>query len=109
VQSPGGNDATKRIAGGPTDDVGLESATAEGGKGAGIMSRALGIAKMIGSLLAIELFVPGGTLIVLTLLVTGSPGSRVQERIAGWFPGASRLVSRIVGSASPFRSAVGRS
>jgi hypothetical protein len=74
----------------------------------GIMSRALGIAKMIGSLLAIELFVPGGTLIVLTLLLTGRPGSPLQQRIARRFPAVLKLVSWRVGSAAPVGSAVGQ-
>jgi hypothetical protein len=78
-------------------------------KGMGAMSRALAIAKMIGSLLAIEVMVPGGTLIVLTLLVTGRPGSPLQQRIARRFPAVSRLVSGLVGNAWPVTSAASHS
>lgn len=72
----------------------------------GAMNRALAIAKTIGSLLAIEVMVPGGTLIVLTLLLTGRPGSALQQRIARRFPAVSRLVSGLVGNAWPTASAV---
>ena len=75
----------------------------------GAMSRVLGIAKMIGSLLAIEVFVPGGTLIVLTLLLTGRTGSPLQQKIARRFPTAFRLVSGLTGSAWPATSAAGQS
>jgi hypothetical protein len=78
-------------------------------KGMGAMSRALAIAKMIGSLLAIEVLVPGGTLIVLTLLVTGRTGSPLQQRIARRFPAVSRLVSGLVGNAWPVASPVSHS
>lgn len=64
------------------------------------MSRALGIAKMIGGLLAIEIFVPGGTLIVLTLLLTGRSGSPFTQRLARRFPTLFRLASGIVGNTS---------
>jgi hypothetical protein len=64
------------------------------------MNRALGIAKMIGSLLAIELFVPGGTLIVLTLLLTGRPGSPLRQRLARHFPALSRFHSGLAGNTS---------
>ena len=46
------------------------------------MGRAPGIAKMIRSLLAIEGGVPGGALVVSTLLVAGRPGSPLRARIA---------------------------
>jgi hypothetical protein len=62
------------------------------------MSRALGIAKTIGSLFAIELFVPGGTLIVLTLLLTGRPGSPLFQTIGRHCPALARLLSRLAGS-----------
>lgn len=57
------------------------------------MHRALGIARTMGSLLAIELFVPGGTLIVLSLLLLGRPGSPLRQRVAQRFPSVFRLVS----------------
>ena len=75
----------------------------------GAMSRVLAIAKMIGSLLAIEVFVPGGTLIVLTLLFTSRTGSPMQQRIARRFPTAFRLVSGLTGSAWPATSAASQS
>jgi len=75
----------------------------------GAMSRVLGIAKMIGSLLAIEVFVPGGTLIVLTLLFTSRTGSPMQQRIARRFPAAFRLVSGLTGSAWPATGAASQS
>jgi hypothetical protein len=78
-------------------------------KGMGAMSRALAIAKMIGSLLAIEVFVPGGTLIVLTLLVTGRPGSPLQQRLARRFPAVFRFVSGLAGNAWPATSAASQS
>jgi len=78
-------------------------------RGMGAMSRALAIAKMIGSLLAIEVFVPGGTLIVLTLLVTGRPGSPLQQRIARRFPAVFRLLSGLAGNAWPATSAASQS
>jgi hypothetical protein len=107
VQSSGRNDAAKRIASGLLNDSEFKSETTK--KGMGIMSRALGIAKMIGSLLAIELFVPGGTLIVLTLLLTGRPGSPLQQSIARRFPAMFRLVSGLVGNVSTVGPAVGQS
>lgn len=85
----------ERVAGRST----FEPGTIE--KGMGTMSRALAIAKMIGSLLAIEVLVPGGTLIVLTLLVTGRAGSPLQQRIAQRFPAVFRFVSGLAGNAWP--------
>ncbi len=57
------------------------------------MTRALGIAKTIGSLLAIELCVPGGTLIILTLVLTSRPGSPLLQTIGRRFPSLFRLMS----------------
>ena len=85
----------------------FERGTTQKGKGA--MSRALAIAKMIGSLLAIEVLVPGGTLVVLTLLVTGRPGSPLQQRIARRFPAVFRFVSGLAGKAWPPTSAASQS
>ena len=78
-------------------------------KGMDIMGRVLGIAKMIGSLFAIELFVPGGTLIVLAFLVAGRPGSPLQQRIARRFPVVFKFVSGLAGNAAPSGGAVGHS
>ncbi len=65
------------------------------------MNRALGIARMIGSLIAIEVFVPGGTLIVLALLVAGRPGSRLRQRISERFPAMFRLAAGLAGRVAP--------
>ena len=73
------------------------------------MNRVLGIARMIGSLLAIELFVPGGTLIVLTLLLTGRPGSPLRQKIAQRCPAMFRLLSGLMGDAALLGSAPSRS
>jgi hypothetical protein len=62
------------------------------------MSRALGIAKTIGSLLAIELFVPGGTLIVLIVLFTGRRGSPLFQALGRRFPALAEMFSRLAGS-----------
>jgi len=70
------------------------------------MSRALGIAKTIGSLLAIELFVPGGTLIVLTLLLTGRPGSPLFQALGRRCPALARMLSRVAGSSRLAANAV---
>ena len=59
-----------------------------------MMKRALGIAKTVGSLLAIEIFVPGGTLIVLALLLTGRSGSPLAGALAKRIPGLSRVLPR---------------
>ena len=40
------------------------------------------LAKQAGKLLVIELFVPGGTLVVLTLLLTRGPASWMSSRLA---------------------------
>ncbi|OGB93709.1 MAG: hypothetical protein A2Z31_02700 [candidate division NC10 bacterium RBG_16_65_8] len=63
-----------------------------------MMSRARGIAKTIGSVLAIEFFVPGGTLIVLTLLLSGRPGSPLFQALDRRCPGLVRMLSRLAGS-----------
>jgi hypothetical protein len=62
--------------------------------GTEVMKRALGIVKTVGSLLAIEIFVPGGTLIVLALLLTGRSGSPLAETLAKRIPGLSRVLPR---------------
>lgn len=64
------------------------------------MSRALRIAKIIGSLLAMEVFIPGGTLLVLLILLTGRPGSPFHERVARRLPAGLGLISALVGTQS---------
>jgi hypothetical protein len=64
------------------------------------MNRALGVARTIGSLVAIELFVPGGTLIVLTLLLTGRSGSPLLQAIGRRFPALSRFLAGVTRSIS---------
>lgn len=61
------------------------------------MTRALGIAKTIGSLLAIEMCVPGGTLIILALVLARRPGSPVLQAIGRRFPVLFRFVSGVTG------------
>ncbi len=58
------------------------------------MSRALSLAKTIGSLLAIEIFVPGGTLIILAMLLAGRPGSPLLNVLGRRLPALSRVFSR---------------
>jgi hypothetical protein len=57
----------------------------------GVMSRALRIARIIGTLLAMEVLIPGGTLLVLFILVAGRPGSPLHETVARRFPAALRV------------------
>ena len=64
------------------------------------MLSALRIARIIGSLFAMEVLIPGGTLLVLLFLVTGRAGSPLQERIAQRFPAALRLISAGMGKPS---------
>jgi hypothetical protein len=59
------------------------------------MTRAFGIAKAIGSVLAIETFVPGGTLIVLAILLTSRPGSPLLAMIERRLPPVSRILRRL--------------
>ena len=44
------------------------------------------LAKQAGKLLVIELFVPGGTLVVLAILLTRGPASWMSGRLAAVFP-----------------------
>jgi hypothetical protein len=64
------------------------------------MNRALGLARMIGSLLTIEVLVPGGTLIVLILLLTGRPGSPLLATVARRFPALSRFLAGLTAKVS---------
>jgi hypothetical protein len=77
--------------------------TARNDRTGGIMIRVLGVVRTIGSLLAIELVVPGGTLIVLAILLTGRSGSPLLKRIGSLLPVPPRLFQRL---ASIFPSAV---
>jgi hypothetical protein len=65
------------------------------------MSRALGIARTIGSYAAIEMFVPGGTLILLAILLMSRPGSPLLTMIERRWPSLSRLLQRLAWSPSP--------
>jgi hypothetical protein len=58
------------------------------------MRRALSLAKTIGSLLVIEMCVPGGTLIVLTLLLTGRSDSPLLGFLSRRVPALSRVFAR---------------
>ncbi len=64
------------------------------------MIRVLGVVKTIGSILALEMFVPGGTLILLTILLKSRPGSPFLRRIGGLHPALPRLLQRLA-SISP--------
>jgi hypothetical protein len=44
------------------------------------------LAKQAGKLLLIELFVPGGTLVVLAILLTRDPASWMSSRLAALIP-----------------------
>ena len=44
------------------------------------------LAKQAGKLLMIELFVPGGTLVVLAILLTRGPASRMSSGLAALVP-----------------------
>ncbi|MBI4380297.1 MAG: hypothetical protein HY574_03795 [candidate division NC10 bacterium] len=48
------------------------------------------LAKQAGKLLVIELFVPGGTLVVLAILLTRAPASWMPSRLAALVPTAWR-------------------
>jgi hypothetical protein len=55
-------------------------------------TRLLQIAKKMGGLLMIELFVPGGTLIVLTMLLMGGSAPAIPAKVAALAPGLNRLL-----------------
>lgn len=55
------------------------------------------LAKQAGKLLAIELFVPGGTLVVLAILLARGPATWISGKFAGSRP--AQLISK-----SPARS-----
>lgn len=65
------------------------------------MIRILGVLKTIGSMLAIEMFVPGGTLILLSILLTSRPGSPLLRRIGGLNPALPRLLQRLASISPP--------
>ena len=62
------------------------------------MNRVLGISKAIASLLAVELLVPGGTLIVLAVLLTNRPGSPLLRILEQRCPALFGMVSRVSGN-----------
>jgi hypothetical protein len=64
------------------------------------MVRVLTLAKTVASLLAIELFVPGGTLIVLTLLVSGRTQSPWLHAALRRVPALSWVSQRLASNAS---------
>jgi hypothetical protein len=66
------------------------------------MIRVLGAVKTIGSILAIEMFVPGGTLILLAILLKSRPGSPLLRKLGGLHPAIPRLLRRFA-SISPLR------
>jgi len=55
-------------------------------KGVGVTGKLVGIAKQVLKLMFIELLVPGGTLVVLALLLMGSPALALPEKVAPLFP-----------------------
>ncbi len=57
-------------------------AMAEGGMNGKLM----GIARKAVTLVLIELFVPGGTLVILALLLTGSSALAIPDRVAALLP-----------------------
>lgn len=61
------------------------------------MRRAVHIVKAIGTLLAIEVFMPGGTLIVLTILLTNGRGASLVSRVGRRVPSLSRVFPRWIG------------
>jgi hypothetical protein len=58
------------------------------------MRRAVRLAKALASLLAIEIFVPGGTLLVLTLLWAGRPGTPLPGFLGRRVQALSRVFAR---------------
>ncbi len=73
-----------------------------------MMVRALGIAKTVFSLFAIELLVPGGTLLVLTILLTRRPDSPMAQAMLRRCPALARALPRLTGRWSFGASAVSR-
>jgi hypothetical protein len=65
-----------------------------------MMNRAVGITRTILGLLAIEMFVPGGTLILLTLLLAGRPGSPMQQIMIRRYPALFRALPHLTGRLS---------
>ena len=56
------------------------------GQGVGMTGKLVGIARLALKLALIELLVPGGTLVVLALLLTGSSVPAILEKVATLFP-----------------------
>ena len=65
-----------------------------------MMNRAVGIARKIFGLLAIEMFVPGGTLILLTLFLAARPGSPTLQTMVRRFPALFRALPHLTGRPS---------
>jgi len=55
-------------------------------KGVGVTGKLVGIAKQVLKLMFIELLVPGGTLVVLALLLTGSSALALPEKVTPLLP-----------------------
>ncbi len=64
------------------------------------MIRVLGAVRTIGSILALEMFVPSGTLILLAILLKCRPGSPLLKRIGGLHPALPRLLQRLASISS---------
>ncbi len=60
----------------------MSQAAGEGG----MIGKLVGIARQALKLVLIELLVPGGTLVVLALLLTGSSALAIPERVAPLLP-----------------------
>lgn len=61
------------------------------------MRRAVQIVKAIGALLAIEVFMPGGTLIVLAILLTNGRYASLLGPVGRLVPELSRVFPRWIG------------
>ena len=57
-----------------------------GMRGSRMITKASAIIKKLGGYLMVELFVPGGTLVILGLLLAGGSFPTVQERVLGMLP-----------------------
>jgi len=64
-----------------------------------MMNRVVGIARTILGFLAIEMFVPGGTLILLTLLLA-RPESPMMQAMTRRFPALFRALPHLTGRLS---------
>ena len=64
------------------------------------MRRVLGISRTIASLLVIEFFVPGGTLIVLAILFANRPGLPILSVLGRRCPAVLSILSRVTGNSA---------